>query len=162
MLNFHIHSILANFSATPATRSLQEALCCCVTWGGHYWATKNWSSNEISLFRTHADGVYKCDYCFKSFDRKDTFRWWFERSFIFKDEDKHLLTIASLHQGPHAKPHRREAVQMPLLWQGILEILCPHKTWEISRDQVNIEFRLKWKVFIFQTHHLQGGAYRGE
>ena len=24
--------------------------------------------------RTHADGVYKCDYCFKSFDRKDTFR----------------------------------------------------------------------------------------
>ena len=28
------------------------------------------------LLRTHADGVYKCDYCFKSFDRKDTFRWW--------------------------------------------------------------------------------------
>merc|ERR1719369_2434521 len=24
--------------------------------------------------RTDADGVYKCDYCFKSFDRKDTFR----------------------------------------------------------------------------------------
>jgi uncharacterized Zn-finger protein len=24
--------------------------------------------------RTHAEGVYKCDFCFKSFDRKDTYR----------------------------------------------------------------------------------------
>merc|ERR1719320_1799636 len=39
-------------------------------------ATKKFTRGFVLLrhMRTHAEGVYKCDFCFKSFDRKDPYR----------------------------------------------------------------------------------------